>query len=83
MENKENWLTEFGLLVWKHKTHKGLFLHRHYHWVDRVTLVDEANGRRVVDSFKHSTFDYSAWELITKEEDSKVKDNYTEIYLHN
>lgn len=80
MENKENWLNEYGLLVWKHKTNKRLFLERCYYWVDRVTLLDETEGRQFVDDFKHSTFDYSAWELMTKNEYDLVERKFREIY---
>jgi hypothetical protein len=81
-ENKEKWLNEFGLLIWKHKTNKRLFLHRYYYWVDRVTLIDEDSdsGRQIIQDFKHSTFNYLPWELISKEEEQKVKNSYIEIY---
>lgn len=73
-------LNEFGLKVWKHKTNKRLFLQQSYRWVDRLLLLDESEGRQVVDSFKESTYDFSAWEPMTKEELDSVKSCYKEIY---
>lgn len=73
-------LNEFGLRVWKHKTNKRLFLQQEYRWVDRLSLIDETEGRQHVDSFKASTFDYDAWEPMTVKEYKKVKSKYREIY---
>ena len=75
-----NWLDEHGLLVFKHKTNKRLFLQRSYHWVDRLMLLDESIGRQCIMDFKFSTFDFSAWTSITQDEFKKVKSNYKEIY---
>ena len=77
---KEIELTEHGLLVFKHKTNKRLFLERTYRWVDILTLLDETDGRQIIDQFKYSTFDLSAWEPMTKEEFDSVKRCYKEIY---
>lgn len=77
---KDNYLNEHGLLVFKHKTNKRLFLERTYHWVDIIILIDETEGRQVIDSYKYSTYDTGAWELMTKEEYNKVVRNYKEIY---
>jgi hypothetical protein len=43
-------------------------------------LLDETEGRQIVDTFKASTFDYSAWKPITQEEYNSVKSKFTEIY---
>ena len=43
-------------------------------------LLDETEGRQIVDSFKASTFDYGAWESMTQEEYNSVKSKFTEIY---
>jgi hypothetical protein len=77
---KDNWLNEHGLLVWKHKTNKNLFLQRSYHWVDRITMLDESIGRKIVDDQKYSTFDFTDWELMTMTEYTSVKSNFKEIY---
>lgn len=61
-------LNEHGLKVWRHKTNKRLFLQQSYRWKDHIVLLDEMEGRQIVDTFKASTFDYSAWVPITKEE---------------
>jgi hypothetical protein len=76
-------LNEFGKRVWKHKTNKRLFLEQAYRWKDSLILLDETEGRQVVDSFVASTFDYSAWEPMTKEEYDSVVSNYLEIYSEN
>jgi len=60
-------LNEFGKRVWKHKTNKRLFLEQSYEWVDNLILLDETDGRQVVDSYKSSTYDFSAWQPMTKE----------------
>ena len=73
-------LNEYGLLVFKHKTNKKLFLHRSYRWVDSLMLIEESEDRNIIMSFKYSTFDFYAWEPITKEEYNKVHNNFTEIY---
>ena len=64
-------LNEFGLRVWKHKTNKRLFLRQDYRWVDRLSLIDETEGRQHVDS---------VWEPMTVNEYEKVTSKYQEIY---
>ena len=73
-------LDEFGKRVWKHKTNKRLFLQQSYSWKDNLILLDETEGRQIVDSYKASTYDFSAWESMTKEEYDSVKSYYKEIY---
>ncbi len=82
MKIKESqYLSECGLLIWKHKTNKRLFLERGCSCFSRITLVDETTGiREVIDSFKFSTFDFRNWKLLTKEEYSKVENLYKDIY---
>lgn len=80
MSERKIELNQFGLSVWKHKTNKRLFLEQSYRWKDNLVLLDETEGRQIVDSFKASTFDYSAWEPMTTEEYEKVISNYKEIY---
>lgn len=76
-------LNEFGKRVWKHKTNKRLFLEQSYSWKDSLILLDETEDRQIVDSFAASTFDYSAWEPMTKEEYDSVVSKYREIYLND
>jgi hypothetical protein len=73
-------LNEFGLRVWKHKTNKRLFLQQSYRWKDDVLLIDETEGRQIIDYFKASTFDYDAWEPMTQEEFNSVVSYYKEIW---
>ena len=80
IDNTEHYLNEHGKLVWKHKTNKRLFLERAYHWVDSIIMIDETDGRAVVQSFKYSTYDFGVWEPMSKEEYDSVKSNYKEIY---
>ena len=77
---KEIELTEYGKLVFKHKTNKRLFLERTYRWIDNMVLLDETESRQIIDSFKYSTFDFGAWTPMTKEEYDSVKACYKEIY---
>jgi hypothetical protein len=73
-------LNEHGLKVWKHQTNKRLFLQQSYRWKDRLLLLDETEGRQIVDTFIASTFDYGAWKPMTQEEYDSVKSKFTEIY---
>ena len=73
-------LNEHGMRVWKHKTNKRLFLQQSYRWKDSLVLLDETEGRQIVDSFKASTFDYGTWDYMTQEEYDSVKSKFTEIY---
>ncbi len=73
-------LNQFGLRVWKHKTNKRLFLQKSYSWVDRLTLIDETEGRQIIMDFKASDFDYDVWTPMSKEEFDSVKSKYKEIY---
>jgi hypothetical protein len=73
-------LDDYGKKVWKHKTNKRLFLEQSFHWKDRLTLIDETEGRQIIDTYKASTYDYGAWMSMTKEEFDSIKSNYKEIY---
>jgi hypothetical protein len=73
-------LNQFGLRVWKHKTNKRLFLQKSYSWEDRLTLIDETEGRQIIMDFKASDFDYDAWTPMSKEEFDSVGSKYKEIY---
>ncbi len=79
-KERDNELSDNGLLVFKHKTNKRLFLQRTYRWKDQLDLIDEAEGRQHIMSFPYSSIDVSAWEPVTKEEYEKVKRRYREIY---
>ena len=73
-------LNEHGMRVWKHKTNKRLFLEQSYRWKDSLILLDETEGRQIVDRFKASTFDYGAWTPMSQEEYDSVISKYIEIY---
>jgi hypothetical protein len=73
-------LNEFGLRVWKHNSNKRLFLQQSYRWKDLIVLIDETEGRQIIDYFKASTFDYSAWKPMTQEEYNSVKLYFKEIW---
>jgi hypothetical protein len=73
-------LNEFGMRVWKHKTNKRLFLQQSYRWKDNLILLDETEGRQIVDSYQASTYDFSAWEPMTREEYDTVVSDFKEIY---
>jgi hypothetical protein len=79
-DNTEHYLNENGKLVWKHRTNKRLFLERAYSWVDSLIMIDETEDRAIIQGFKYSTYDFSAWELMSKEEYDSVKYYYKEIY---
>lgn len=73
-------LNEHGMAVWRHKTNKNLFVERSYSWCDTVTVLDETEGRRVMDVGKFSEFDFTDWIPVTVEEFKKVQRNFNEIY---
>lgn len=75
-----NELNEHGLLVWKHRTNKRLFLEKPYRWKDTLTLLDETEGRQIVDNFSASTFNFNAWEPMVKLEYNNVNQKYMDIY---
>jgi hypothetical protein len=73
-------LNRYGKKVWKHKTNKRLFLQQSYRWVDKLMLIDETESGEIIMNFKASTFDFYAWNPMTKEEYDSVKLKYKEIY---
>jgi len=73
-------LDEYGRRVWRHKTDRNQFVERSYHWVDRVVVLDETEGRRITHSGPYSTFDFKDWIPVTVEEFSRVKQKFNEIY---
>lgn len=75
-------LNEFGKAVWRHKYSKNLFVERPYHWCDRVIVLDETEGRRVIDDTEFSTFSFADWIPMTVEEYKMAKNNYKEVYEH-
>lgn len=75
-------LDSFGLKVWKHKTNKRMFLEQPYRWKDIVFLIDETEGRQIIDYFTASSFDYGGWEPMTLAEYETVVSNYKEIYAN-
>lgn len=76
---KEIRLDEYGRLVFKHKTNPNLFAERPYYWVDRITVLDETEGRRVIQDTKYSTFDLTDWEPMTLDEYRSVKSKYKDF----
>lgn len=75
-----NELNEYGMRVWKHKTNKRLFLQQSYRWKDSLSLIDETEGRQIVDSYRASNYDFGAWTPMTQEEYNSVKSKYREVY---
>lgn len=73
-------LDQFGMAVWRHKYGKTLFVQRDYDTVDRVVVLDETDGRPVIDDQPYSTFNFADWIPMTEEEFAKVRSNYKEIY---
>lgn len=73
-------LNEFGRAIWKHQENKNLFAERSYRWLDRIIVLDESNGRQIVEDTKFSNFDFSNWTPMSIEEFSRVKECYREIY---
>jgi hypothetical protein len=80
---KAHELNEWGMLVFKHKTNKNLFMQKSYRWQDVAHMIDESKGRLIIDSFTFSTYDLTNWEPMTPEEYDSVISNYSEIYKNN
>ena len=80
MENKENWLDQFGQLAFQNKYNPYMFAHRAYHWVDRIIFIDETSGSRLnVGQGLFSEFDIENWIPITKEEYSYIKKGFRQV----
>ena len=73
-------LNEHGLAVWRHRENRHVFVQRDYRWCDRVIILDELDGRCIIDDTLYSTFDFHDWIPVTVEQMKKVKRNYKEIY---
>ena len=92
LELEEHYLDKYGKVVFKHKTNKDHFIERAYYWKDRcimlyehiqkdnTTIAGEYMARTLLDSYQFSTYDFGAWEPMTKQEYDSVKRTYTEIY---
>ena len=72
-EDKTNWLNDYGQLEWRLKTNAKILTSRAYYWVNRVILLDETEGRRVIGTTKISDMELDKWEPVKPEEkDEKV-----------
>lgn len=60
-------LNEHGERIW-YRYGGRLTLEKSYGWVDVLILIDEENNRRVITQFKASTFDFTDWTPMTKEQ---------------
>lgn len=57
-------LNDFGKRIW---TKGNLSAERSYDWVDRIILIDESEGRKVVSDLKYSQWDSTGWTPMTKQ----------------
>lgn len=64
-------LNEDGDLVFKHKTKKNIFAERAYRWCDTIVVVDENQDRKILSVEPFSKFDFSEYDVVTKEEFKK------------
>lgn len=48
VEDKKYWLNEWGKRYWYKKSDMTIVAHRSYHWVDRVTFINEV-GQLEID----------------------------------
>jgi hypothetical protein len=74
-------LNEYGLAAWKHKYSKTLFAERTYFWVDRLVIIDESEGREIVDDVLFSTFDFKDWIPITLDQNALAKQGYKDAFI--
>lgn len=56
-EDKKYWLNEFGNRYWYKKSDKTKTANRSYHWVDRVTFINEGSVHYVEEKGIWSTGD--------------------------
>lgn len=77
------WLNELGLVVLQFKNQPNLFAHRDYHWVDRIAIVDESDGRSVLRNSTLAIFISKNKEVdfipILPEEYKLIRRSYSEI----
>jgi hypothetical protein len=66
-------INEFGKAVWL-KDGTNIMAHREYRWCDSVLVVDEGRSRLVLETSKFSTFDFTGWTPLTKNEYVKYLD---------
>lgn len=80
-DDKQNWLDEYGRMVFQNKANPNIFAFRYYYWKDLVTFIDESNGRKHIGQthFQHILDKIENWIPITKQEDQLVKKTYKEI----
>ncbi len=75
-DNKRYWLNEWGLRYWTNKNDKYLTAQRSYHWVDRITFIDESEGSRkyVGDETTFTEFieNEEHWHPMSKKQYEKI-----------
>jgi hypothetical protein len=83
-QDKSYWLNEHGLVILQFKKQPHLFAHRDYHWVDKISIIDESDGRRSysgsspVGIFISQTKEENFIPILP-EEYKLIKINYSEI----
>lgn len=76
-------LDEFGRLAFRHIKNKNIFLHKPFRWINRGVVLDEKEGRRVLEDKLFTSYNMEEWVPVTKEQDQNVKRTYMEIYEKN
>ena len=75
-DEKRYWLNEWGLRYWTNKNDKYLTAQRSYHWVDRITFIDESEGSRkyVGDETTFTEFieNEEHWHPMSKKQYEKI-----------
>lgn len=78
-DDETYWLNDYGRVTLQSKNNENIFAHRDYSWVDRVVILDESTGRKIIGQYSIQDIDLCEWIPITKEEDKYVKKTYREI----
>lgn len=80
-KRKKYWLNEYGSRYWYKKSNMSITAHRSYHWVDRVSFLEEATVNWLEDKQIWSTSDrhHNQGPDITYTEFKKQLENWTPI----
>lgn len=75
VEDKTYWTNEHGYRMWYHKYDINITAHRHYHWVDRITFINEGGPLRYDKRYGGNDYIYNPSSRVY----IKTEKTYTEF----
>jgi hypothetical protein len=75
----KNWLNRYGQVCLINRTNHNIVAERSYHWVNRVTIIDETHDRSVIGDKQISDFDDAEWSIVTVRENEYIKSKISEV----